>query len=466
VYPSSGVQTLMRPTAPPLAAALDQFDHAAEYLHLSADLRERLRVPEREWTVHFPVLMDDGTTRVFTGHRVQHNLSRGPGKGGLRYHPTVELDEVRALAMGMTWKCALMRLPFGGAKGGVACDPTRLSRDELERLTRRLTTELVEAIGPERDIPSPDLGTNGQVMAWMMDTYSQLKGYPVPGVVTGKPVALGGLEGRVDATGQGVAYCVYEAAKRTGLDLEYSCVAIQGFGNVGQATARALRKLGARIVAVSDVGGGVYRGDGLNPELLRRHLEEVGTVAGAPGTETITNAELLELDCDVLIPAALGGQITAANAGSVRARVLAEAANSPTLVEADPILRERGVLVIPDILCNAGGVTASYFEWAQNCDVLAWTRGELAVRLHHMMLRAFDEVWERAAEQAIDMRLAAHMLAVGRVAEAMQVRERYEGGGPVRPATPLSAPNGTLVGRHAHQPCPGRSAPRRCRPTE
>jgi glutamate dehydrogenase (NAD(P)+) len=425
VYRSSGTQTLMRPIAPPLAAALEQFDRAAEYLHLDADLRERLRVPEREWTVHFPVLMDDGTTRVFTGHRVQHNLSRGPGKGGLRYHPTVNLDEVRALAMGMTWKCALLRLPFGGAKGGVACDPTRLSSGELERLTRRLTAEIVELIGPELDIPSPDIGTNGQVMAWMMDAYSQMKGHTVPGVVTGKPVALGGLEGRGDATGQGVAYCVQEAIKRLGLHQTYTRIAIQGFGNVGQATARALHKVGARIVAVSDVGGGVYRGDGLDPALLRSHLEEVGTVAGTPGTESITNAELLQLDCDVLIPAALGGQITATNAGSVRARLLAEAANGPTLVEADSILRERGVLVIPDILCNAGGVTASYFEWAQNCDALAWTRAELDTRLRHMMLRAFDEVWERAAEQGIDTRLAAHLLAVDRVAEAMQVRERY-----------------------------------------
>jgi len=409
----------------PLATALAEFDRAAEHLHLDADLRERLRVPEREWIAHFPVLMDDGTTRVFTGYRVQHNLSRGPGKGGMRFHPAVSLDEVRALAMGMTWKCALMRLPFGGAKGGVACDPSRLSDGELERLTRRLTAELVAVIGPERDIPSPDVGTNAQVMAWMMDAYSRLKGYTVPGVVTGKPVAAGGLDGRVEATGQGVAYCVEEAAKHIGLHLKYANVAIQGFGNVGQATARALHKLGARIVAISDVGGGVYRGDGLDVERLRRHLEEVGTVAGAPGTEAITNAELLQLDCDVLIPAALGGQITARNASRVRARLLAEAANGPTLAEADPILRERGVVVIPDILCNAGGVTASYFEWAQNCQALGWTRVERDARLRHLMCTAFDEVWWRAAEQAIDLRLAAHVLAVGRVAGAMQVRARY-----------------------------------------
>jgi glutamate dehydrogenase (NAD(P)+) len=409
----------------PLATALEQLDRAAERLHLAAAVRERLRVPEREWTAQIPMRMDDGSTQVFTAHRVQHNLSRGPGKGGLRYHPAVDLDEVRALAMGMTWKCALMRLPFGGAKGGVDCDPTRLSAGELERLTRRLTAEMLELIGPQRDIPSPDVGTNSQVMAWIVDSYSQLKGRAIPGVVTGKPVALGGLEGRVDATGQGVAYCVQEAARRIGLDLTYANVAIQGFGAVGQATARALHNRGARIVAVSDVGGGVYRGDGLDPTLLRRHLEEVGTVAGAPGAEPISNAELLQLHCDVLIPAALGGQITAENASRVRARLLAEAANGPTRVEADPILRERGVLVIPDILCNAGGVTASYFEWAQNCEPVSWTRAELDGRLRYLMLRAFDEVWALSAEQAIDMRLAAHLLAVGRVAAAMEIRERY-----------------------------------------
>jgi glutamate dehydrogenase (NAD(P)+) len=408
-------------------ALLEQFDRAAEYIHLDADLRERLRVPERELAVRFPVLMDDGSTQHFAGYRVQHNLSRGPGKGGLRYHPVVDLDEMRALAMAMTWKCALVRLPFGGAKGGVACDPARLSRDELERLTRQFTTELVEIIGPERDVPAPDVGTNDQVMAWMLDAYSQLKGHTVPGVVTGKPLATGGLEGHVDATGEGVAYCVQEAAKQIGLDLTYANVAIQGFGNVGQATTRALHNSGARIVAVSDVGGGVYRGDGLDPELLRHHLHEAGTVAGAPGTYAISNEELLALDCDVLIPAALGGQITASNAGSVRARLLAEAANGPTGVEADPILRERGVALIPDILCNAGGVTASYFEWDQSCGGLTLTREELDARLRHILRRAFNEVGWYAAEHAIDTRQAAHVLALGRVAKAMRVRDRYHG---------------------------------------
>jgi glutamate dehydrogenase (NAD(P)+) len=424
VFRRDNAAVAARPESP-LATALEQFDRAAEYLHLDADVRERLRVPEREVSVQFPVLMDGGTTQLFAGCRVQHNLSRGPGKGGLRYHPTVELDEMRALAMAMTWKCALVRVPFGGAKGGVACDPARLSRDELERLTRQFTTELVDVIGPEQDIPAPDVGTNDQVMAWITDTYSRLKGRRVSGVVTGKPVAMGGLAGRGEATGHGVAYCVEEAAQHIGLDLAYAGVAIQGFGNVGQATARALHKAGARIVAVSDIGGGVYRGDGLDPELLRRHLHEAGTVAGAPSAEAISNAELLQLDCDVLIPAALGGQITAENAGRVRASVLAEAANAPTTVEADSILRECGVVVIPDILCNAGGVTASYFEWAQNTQGFAWTLAELDARLRYIMRRGFNEVWSEAAEHGSDTRLAAFSLAVRRVAGAMQVRDRY-----------------------------------------
>lgn len=420
-----GNAAVLSSPAAPLAAALEQFDRAAEHLYLDADLRERLRVPERECAVEFPVRMDDGTTRRFAGYRVQHNLSRGPGKGGLRYHPAVDLDDMRALAMTMTWKCALVRLPFGGAKGGVACDPARLSRDELERLTRQFTAELAEVIGPEQDIPSPDVGTNEQVMAWIMETYSRLKGHLVPGVVTGKPVAKGGLEGHLEATGEGVACCIQEAARHIGLDLAHAGVAIQGFGNVGRATARALHNAGARIVAVSDIGGGAYRGDGLDPELLRRHLREAGTVAGAPGTDAISNAELLQLDCDVLIPAALSGQITADNAGDIRARLLAEAANGPTLLEADPILREQGVTVIPDILCNAGGVTASYFEWAQNCDGATLTRADLGARLRHIMRRAFHEVWWRATEQAIDPREAAYALAVSRVARAMRLRDRY-----------------------------------------
>ena len=419
--------TLTRPSQPPspAAAALEQFDRAADHLQLDPALRAILRRPKQEWTVHFPVRMDDGGTRVFTGYRVHHNVSRGPAKGGMRYHPSIDPDEMRALAMLMTWKCALVGVPFGGAKGGVACDPTVLSEGELERLTRRFTSELQGIIGPERDIPAPDMGTNAQTMAWMMDTYSMHRGYSVPGVVTGKPVELGGSQGRAEATGQGVVYCIQEAANCIGLDLAGARVAIQGFGNVGGAVARLLHRLGARIVAVADIGGGVFRGDGLDPETLRRYLQEMGSVAGAPGTEPIGRDELLRLDCDVLVPAALEGQITAANAGDVRARILAEAANGPTLPEADPILRERGVLVIPDILCNAGGVTVSYFEWVQNREALAWGLDEINARLRPVILGAFVDVWRLAAEREIDARLAAHILAVRRVAEATRMRGLY-----------------------------------------
>jgi glutamate dehydrogenase (NAD(P)+) len=409
----------------PLAAALQQFDQAADYLHLDPALRAILRMPQREWTVHFPVRLDDGSTRVFTGFRTQHNLSRGPAKGGMRYYPLVDADEVQALAMLMTWKCALVRLPFGGAKGGVACDPAAQSDGELERLTRRFTTELQGIIGPESDIPAPDLGTNAETMAWMMDTYSMHRGYSVPGVVTGKPVELGGSEGRADATGQGVVYCIQEAANSIGLELRGARVAIQGFGNVGGAVGRLLHRLGARIVAVTDIRGGVFRGDGLDPEALHRYARETGSVVGAPGTEWMDSDELFRLDCDVLVPAALEGQITAANAGAVRARILAEAANGPTLPEADPILRERGVLVIPDILCNAGGVTVSYFEWVQNREAFSWALDEVNARLRRIILRAFVDVRRLAAERGIDTRLAAYLLAVGRVAEATRTRGLY-----------------------------------------
>jgi len=417
--------TTTAPASTPLAAALEQFNEAADALDLEPTLREILQAPQRETTVRFPVELDDGSVRAFTGYRVWHNTSRGPAKGGVRYHPSTDLDEVRALAMWMTWKSALVRLPFGGAKGGVACDPRALSRRELERLTRRFTAELGELIGPERDIPAPDLGTDAQVMAWMMDTYAMHRGQPVPGVVTGKPVGLGGTEGRQEATGQGVAYCVQEAARHLGLDLAGARMAIQGYGTVGGAAARALQRIGANVIAVADIGGGVFRGDGLDLDRLTWHLRETGSVAGSPGTEPISNAELLALDCDVLVPAALEGQITAANAHTVRARILAEAANGPTTPDADPILRERGVLVVPDILCNAGGVTASYFEWVQNRQAFAWTLDEVNARLRRVLVRAFDEVWRTAGEHLVTPRLAAHLLAVGRVAEATRSRGLY-----------------------------------------
>ena len=409
----------------PLEAALAQFDRAAEYLRLDSTARAILRAPQREWTVRFPVCMEDGSIRVFTGHRVHHNLARGPAKGGLRFHPSADLDDVRALAMLMSWKCALTRLPFGGAKGGVACDPSQLRLGELERLTRRFTTELQGVIGPDSDIPAPDVGTNAQVMAWIMDTYSMHTGYSVPGVVTGKPVEIGGSEGRADATGQGVVYCIQAAAERLGLDLSGARVAIQGFGNVGEATARLIHRLGVRVIAVTDVRGGVFNGDGLDPEALRRHARETGSVVGAAGADPIDNQELFQLECDVLVPAALEGQITAANAGAVRTRILAEAGNGPVRPEAEPILRERGVMLVPDILCNAGGVTVSYFEWVQNREAYFWSLEEINVHLRRVLLRAFDDVWRLAAERDVDTRLAAYILAVGRVAEATGTRGLY-----------------------------------------
>jgi glutamate dehydrogenase (NAD(P)+) len=413
------------PGAQALAAAQAQFDAAADHLGLDAGLRAVLRAPHREYTVHFPVRLDDGSVRVFSGYRVQHNVARGPAKGGLRYHPATDLDDVRALAMWMTWKCALVDVPFGGAKGGVTCDPSGLSAKELEALTRRFATELEGLIGPDSDIPAPDVGTNAQTMAWIMDTVSMHRGHSVPGVVTGKPIAVGGSAGRGDATGQGVVYCVEDAAARSGLSLDGASVAVQGFGNVGEATARLLHQRGARIVAITDVAGGVYAPDGLDVPFLARYFQEHGTVAGAPGTEAIDNERLFALDVDVLVLAALEGQVTAANAGTVRARLIAEAANGPVAPEADPILAARGVVVLPDILCNAGGVVVSYFEWAQNRAALAWSREEVNERMRIQLLRAAETVWQRAETDAIPPRLAAHAVAIERVADATRLRGLY-----------------------------------------
>jgi glutamate dehydrogenase (NAD(P)+) len=407
------------------AAALEQFDAAADHLELDAELRAILRVPQREYTVNFPVRLDDGSVRVFSGYRVQHNVARGPAKGGIRYHLSTDLDDVRALAMWMTWKCALVDVPFGGAKGGVAVDPSAMSAKELEALTRRFATELEGLIGPDADIPAPDVGTNARTMAWIMDTVSMHRGYSVPGVVTGKPLAIGGSAGRGDATGQGVVFCIEDAASRGGFPLDGASIAIQGFGNVGEATARLLHERGARVVAITDVMGGVCRSDGLDVPFLSRYLQEHGTVVGAPGTEPIHNDALFSLDVDVLVLAALEGQITAANAGSVQARVLAEAANGPVTPDADPILARNGVIVLPDILCNAGGVIVSYFEWAQNRAALAWTRREVNDRLRGHILAAADAVWQRAAADDVGARLAAHAIAVERVAEATRLRGLY-----------------------------------------
>jgi glutamate dehydrogenase (NAD(P)+) len=408
-----------------LAAAHAQFDAAADHLALDPGMRLILRSPQREWTVNFPVTRDDGRVELFTGYRVQHNVARGPAKGGLRFHPQADLDDVRALAMWMTWKSALVDVPFGGAKGGVTCDPRTLSARELEAVTRRFATELEGIIGPDSDIPAPDVGTDARTMAWIMDTVSMHRGWSVPGVVTGKPVALGGSVGRADATGQGVLDCIEDAARRSGLDLVGATVAVQGFGNVGGAAARLLQERGARIVAITDVGGGVQARGGLDVRALARTLQEHGTIAGAPGTRPIGNEELFALDVDILVLAALEGQITERNAGSVRARILAEGANGPVTPAADPILAANGVLAIPDILCNAGGVIVSYFEWAQNRSALAWTLDEVNDRLRRQILAAAEAVWDRAAADGIPMRLAAHAIAVERVAQAVRLRGLY-----------------------------------------
>jgi glutamate dehydrogenase (NAD(P)+) len=375
--------------------------------------------------VNFPVEMDDGHIEVLTGYRVQHNLARGPAKGGVRYHPQVDLGEVRALAMWMTWKCAVVRLPYGGAKGGVVCDPRMLSQRELERLTRRYATEIAVLIGPDRDILAPDVNTGPQTMAWIMDTYSMHQGYSVPAVVTGKPLSIGGSEGRLEATGRGVVYCIQQAADYLGLPLAGARVALQGYGNVGEPAARLLHALGARIIAVSEEDGGVYNPNGLNPGDLRRYKQEMGSVAGTPRSQPLSNAELFDSECDVLIPAALGSVITERNAGRIKAQLVAEAANGPTTPEADRILAERGVFIIPDVLCNAGGVTVSYFEWVQDRDAYFWSEDEINARLQRVMTRAFEDVLHTSHQQGVSMRLAAQMLAVSRVAEATRVRGIY-----------------------------------------
>ncbi len=419
-----------RPVAPArpagaLGAALEQFDRAADHIALDPELRAILRVAKREWMFALPVRMDDGGVEVFTGYRVQHNLSRGPAKGGIRFHPQADLDEVRALAMWMTWKCALVDVPFGGAKGGVACDPRRMSRRELEGLARRFATELDGVIGPERDIPAPDVNTNAQVMAWMMDTVSMHHGYSIPGVITGKPIEIGGSEGRPDATGQGLVYCVEDSARRIGLPLRGATAAVQGFGNVGEAAARLLADVGVRIVAVTDVAGGVVATHSLDLAALRDQVRRTGSVAGTPGTFPIVNDEMLGLEVDILVLAALENQVTAENAGRVRAKILAEGANGPTMPNADPILRANGVTVIPDILCNAGGVIVSYFEWVQNREAMFWSLDEINERLRRIILRAADRVWRRAAADDIDPRLAAHAIAMERVARATSLRGLY-----------------------------------------
>jgi glutamate dehydrogenase (NAD(P)+) len=409
----------------PWHVAQQQFDLAAERLNLDPGLRRVLREPRRELTVHFPVKMDDGSVQVFTGYRVQHNLGRGPAKGGIRYHQDVTLDEVKALAMWMTWKCAVVGIPYGGGKGGVVVDPKKLSRREVENLTRRFTTEIEVLIGPERDIPAPDVNTNAQTMAWMMDTYSMHMGYTVPGVVTGKPIGLGGSEGRNEATARGTVFCVVEAARHLAIDLASSTVVVQGFGNAGSIAASLMEEEGAKVIAVSDSSGGIYNPDGLDVQRVISWKAEHGVVDGFPGSRTVSNEELLEIECDVLIPAALENQITNRNAEQVKAKIVAEAANGPTTPEADQILHRRGTFIIPDILCNAGGVTVSYFEWVQDLNRDHWSATVVNNKLHEVMTRSFAQVVDMAEREQVENRLAAYLLAVDRVAQATSLRGLY-----------------------------------------
>ena len=402
--------------------ALAQLDEAAELMGLAPGVHETLRSPKRALMVSVPFRLDDGSTRVCMGYRVHHNVTRGPAKGGIRYHHDVTLDEVKALAMWMTWKCAIAEIPFGGAKGGVAVDPKELSRGELERMTRRYASEILPLIGPERDIPATDMNTNEEIMSWIMDTYSMNQGYSAPGVVTGKPVSIGGSRGRGGATSRGVMYMIFSTLKQLGLGIDEVSVAIQGYGKVGGFAAQLLHDAGCRVVAVSDVDGGLYRERGLDPEAINRHKREAGVVAGFPDADRISNAELLEVECDVLIPAAIEGVVTVKNADNVRARVVCEAANGPITFEGDKILNDRGVFVVPDILANAGGVTVSYFEWVQDIQAYFWSEEEVNDRLRQIMENAFGQVHSLAEKNGLTMRQAAHWIGVGRVAEAHLTR--------------------------------------------
>jgi glutamate dehydrogenase (NAD(P)+) len=405
--------------------AVQQFDIAAAKLNLDVNVAGRLRRPDRAMIVSVPTRMDNGRVHVFTGYRVQHNDVLGPFKGGIRYHPQVNLGEVSALAMWMTWKCSLVGLPLGGAKGGVACDPAELSRNELQTMTRRYTAEILNIIGPEVDVPAPDMGTNEQVMAWIMDTYSQHKGHAVPEVVTGKPVEIGGTLGRREATGRGVVYTIIEAAKYLDIELTKCAVAVQGFGNVGSVAVKELANLGAKIIGVSDRTGGFYEPKGFPVEKLLELADKNHSLENCPYGEKISNAELLELKCDILVPAALEMQITKENAGRLQCKILAEGANGPTTVEADVILQEKGVFVIPDILANAGGVVVSYFEWVQDLQNFFWTEAEVNQKLRDILVRAFHEVLHMSQREKVDMRLAALMIGIDRVARAMLWRGLY-----------------------------------------
>lgn len=408
---------------PTFRMACQQFDLVADHLQIPAAARARLKYPKRSLTVALPIHCDDGTTRVFAGYRVQHHLTLGPTKGGLRYHPDVQLGEVAALAMWMSWKCALTGLPYGGAKGGIACDPRQMSAVELERLTRRFTQEMIPFIGPQVDVMAPDVGTNEQVMAWMMDTYSVHTGYAVPSIVTGKPVSIGGSLGRREATGRGVGYLVNRATDTLGLDISKCTAVVQGYGNVGSVAAHSLARYGAKVIAVSDAFGGLHHRNGIDLFALEKFVAEHKTVVGFPEAEPITNEQLLLLPCDILVPAALERQITEANAGRIQCRILAEAANGPTTPEADLILNQRPeVFIIPDILCNAGGVVVSYFEWVQDLQSFFWSETEITDKLFRILESAFAQVVGLSRKQNIPMRLAALSLGVKRVQEAKHIR--------------------------------------------
>jgi glutamate dehydrogenase (NAD(P)+) len=405
--------------------AQSQFDEAAEICKLEPELRQVLREVQREFTCHFPVRMDNGSVRIFTGYRVQHNINRGPAKGGLRYHPDVSLNEVKALSMWMTWKCAVVNIPFGGAKGGVIVDPKQLSMNELEHLTRRFATEIAILVGPDRDIPAPDINTDGQIMAWFMDTISMHTGFSVTASVTGKPIEVGGSLGRTEATGRGVMICALAALEHMGLKPHQCRVVVQGFGNVGSVSARLLEEAGCTVVAVSEDWGGIYNPLGLSIKKVMEHRQREGSLRGFAGAREVSNQELLTLECEMLVPAAIGNQLTSRNAGNVKAKLIVEGANGPTTPEADEIFRRRGIVLVPDILANAGGVTVSYFEWVQDLQSFFWSEHEVNQKLRAIMTRAFQEVLSTAHEQKLGMRMAAYVRAVSRVAAATRDRGLY-----------------------------------------
>jgi glutamate dehydrogenase/leucine dehydrogenase len=409
----------------PFLIAQSQVEAVAKMLDLDEGLTEFLKRPQRELHVSFPVKMDDGNIHVFNGYRVQHNMARGPTKGGIRFHWETNIDEVRALSMWMTWKCAVVGIPYGGAKGGVTCNPKEMSDGELERLTRRFGQEISVVMGPDTDIPAPDVYTTPQTMAWIMDTYSMAKGYTVPSVITGKPIPVGGSLGRNEATARGCVITIREACKKIGIDINGATVAVQGYGNAGSIAAYLIHDMGAKVVAVTDSRGGVKNMDGLDPHAVIKHKADTGTVVGFPGAEPISNKEVLEMDVDILIPAALENVITSENAPRVKAKISGEAANGPNTPEADRILYDNDVLVLPDILANAGGVTVSYFEWVQGLNRLFWSEEEVNRRLEVIMVDAFEEVYRIHKDRNINMRQAAYVLAMGRVVEAIKLRGFY-----------------------------------------